>query len=829
MRILPFALRSLRRELRGGELLTVAAALVLGVAVMTAVGTLVNRVELALARSGAELIGGDLGVSGRQSPPQAFADEAARRGLRTARIVSFPSVLFAGERSELAEIKAVDGAYPLRGVLETTADLAGLAPETSPPPDPGEAYADARLLDALGLRPGDSVEFGDGSLRIARRLHAEPDAGGGLVQLAPRILVNLADVEAAGLLGPGSRVSHRLMFAGEPGAVAAMRDWLEPRLDGLRLVSIEDAEQQLRRAFDRAQQFLALAALLAVLLAGVATALAANRFALMRVDTVAILRCLGARQSRVLAALVLQLVLLAIPAALLGLALGLLAQQGLVAALGTLLPDRLPLPQATPALAGVGIGALLLFGFGLPPLLRLRGVPPIRVLNRSLGATPALPLLVYAVAIAAAIALVVVATRDLRLAGYVLGGLAALAAVSALAGFALLTALRRLQGRLRGAWRLGLASLVRRRGLSVVQLVGLSLSLCALLLLAAIGPALLQQWRAQLPPDTPNFFLLNVQPDQRESVSAMLRGVGVERVELEPFASGRLVAINGRAPDDIEFPDPERSERLQRPINFTWRRDFPPANSLVAGEFWTPDDPVPQVSVEREWAERFDLALGDTLTLEIGSRQYTARITSLREADWDSFRVNFFVLLNPAALAGSDGDYSLVTSFHLPAERASELAAVTRAHPNVSLLDIDAVLDRVREVISRVVEAVQLVLGFSLAAGVLVLLAALQATAGERRQEAAVLRTLGARRAQLRSAVLVEFTALGGVAALLALLGAIGTGWLVAVQVFELPPALPWPALLAGAAGGVLVAVVGGWWGTRRIVRVPPAQALRAA
>ncbi|GAB3731256.1 FtsX-like permease family protein [Luteimonas pelagia] len=829
MRLLPFAWRALRRELRGGDLLTVAAALVLGVAVMTAVGTLVNRVNLALARNGAELIGGDLGVAGRQAPPDAFAAEAALRGLATARIVSFPSVLFAGERSELAEIKAVDGGYPLRGVLETTRDLAGLAPEASSAPAPGEAYADARLLDALGLRPGDAVEFGDGMLRIARRLHAEPDAGGGLVQLAPRLLVNLADVEAAGLLAPGSRVSYRLMFAGPPGEVAAMRDWLQPRLDGFRLVSIEDAEQQLRRAFDRAERFLALAALLAVLLAGVATALAANRFALTRVDTVAILRCLGARQSRVLGALAVQLVLLAIPAAVMGLALGLVAQEALVAALGTLLPERLPLPQATPALAGVGIGALLLFGFGLPPLLRLRGVPPVRVLNRNLGRQPALPLLVYGVALAAAIALVVVATRDLRLAGYVLGGLAALALVAAAAGHALLAGLRRLQRRLRGAWRLGLASLARRRGLSVVQLVGLSLSLCALLLLAAVGPALLQQWRAQLPPDTPNYFLLNIQPDQREPVTRMLRDIGVRDVTLEPFASGRLVAINGRDPERIEFDDPDRADRLQRPINFTWREDFPAANRLVEGTFWTPGDTRPQVSLEREWAERYGVGLGDTITLEVGAERYTAEVTSLREADWDSFRVNFFVLLNPAALAGNAEAYSLVTSFHLPKARASALAAITRAHPNASLLDIDAVLERVREVIARVAEAVQLVLGFSLAAGVLVLLAALQATAGERRHEAAVLRTLGARRAQLRAAVLVEFTALGGVAALLALAGAAGTGWLVATRVFELPPALPWPGLLAGAAGGILVALVGGWWGTRRIVRVPPAHALRAS
>ncbi|MFN3842108.1 MAG: ABC transporter permease [Rehaibacterium terrae] len=829
MRMLPFAWRSLRRELRGGDLLTVAAALVLGVAVMTAVGTLVNRVTLALTQSAAEIIGGDFGVAARQPLPEDWAGEASRRGLKTARIVSFPSVLFAGERSQLADIKAVDAGYPLRGTLETTADLAGLDPEATPAPQPGEAYADARLLDALGLRPGDTLEFGHGELRITRRLHAEPDSSGELFQLAPRLLVNLADVEAAGLLGPGSRAQHRLMFAGSPAQIDAFRDWLRPRLDGHRLISIADAEQQLRGSFERAQRFLALAALLAVLLAGVATALAANRFALRQIDAVAILRCLGAPQNRVLGALALQLLLLAVPASLLGLALGLIAQAGLVEALGTLLPDRLPLPQATPALAGIAIGGVLLLGFGLPPLLRLRGVPPVRVLNRSLGARPALPVLVYLAALAAAVALVVFATRDPRLAQYVLGGLAALAAAAGLLGWAMLVVLKRLQRHLRGPWRLGLAALARRRSLSVVQLVGLSLSLCALLLLAAVGPALLQQWRDQLPADTPNYFLLNVQPAQAQDVLAALRDLGVDAPRLEPFATGRLVAINGRPPAELSFPDASAANWLDRPINFSWREDFPPANTLVAGAYWEPGSRAAEVSVETGWARRFGLTVGDTLTLRLGERDFTATISNLRKADWDSFRVNFFLLLNPGALGDDAPAHNLISSFHLPPGHDRQLAALTRAHPNLSLLDIDAILSRVREVIGRVVEAVQMVLAFSLAAGVLVLLAALQATGGERRHESAVLRTLGARRAQLRGAVLVEFAVLGGMAALLAVGGAAATGWLVARELFQLAPALPWDRLLAGGLGGIAIAMLAGGWGTRRIVRTPPARALREA
>ncbi|UYK84163.1 FtsX-like permease family protein [Xanthomonas sacchari] len=825
MNLLRHAARALRRELFAGDLLTVFAALVLGVAVMTAVGTLVDRVTLALTGSAAEVIGGDLGVSGRQDIPAAFAEEAQRRGLRSTRMVSFPSVLFHGDASQMANIKAVATGYPLRGELLVARDTVGAGSERAGPPPRGEAYADPRLLEALGLKLGDALEFGAGTLRVTRVLRAEPDASGELMQLSPPLLVNRADVDAAGLLGPGSRASYRLMFAGAPGEIAALREWLAPRAKAYRLVGIEDTQRGVRGAFDRAGRFLALAALLAVLLAGVATALAANRFALRRIDQVAVLRCLGARQRDILGALAVQLLLLAIPACALGVGLGMLAQVGLVEALGSLIPDRLPLPQATPALAGAGIGLLLLLGFGLPPLLRLRDVPPMRVLNRSFAALPPTSLLVYAAALVATVVLAVYATGDGVLAAWVLGGLTLLAALAAAVGGVLLAVLRRLQGQLRGPWKLGLAALTRRRALSVVQLVGLSLSLCALLLLAVIGPGLLGQWRDRLPADTPNYFLMNIQPDQAEQVLGTLRTLGVADAAVEPFSTGKLVAINGKPPQRREQGPEDDGDGSDRPINFSWRHEFPAANQLLSGRFWAADSTAAEASVEEGWAQRYGLKLGDRITLLLGDQQRSFTVTNVRKADWDSFRVNFFLLLNAGAV--QDAPYNLISAFHLPRASAAQLSGLSRAYPNVSLLDIDAILQRVREVIDRVAQAVQLVMGFSLLAGALVLLAALQATAGERRYDSAVLRTLGARRGQLRGAVLVEFGALGLLAAILAVGAAAIIGVVVARQAFDLTLSPPWPALLLGGLGGVALSLLAGWSGTRRILRTPPALALR--
>ncbi|MFG6088728.1 ABC transporter permease [Stenotrophomonas indicatrix] len=837
MNLLRHAWRALRREALAGDLLTVFAALVLGVAVMTAVGTLVNRVNLALTGSAAEMLGGDLGVAGRDDPPAAFVEEAQRRGLAHTRLASFGSVLFQGDASQMASIKAVEAGYPLRGALRVRATPGGALIADAGMPAKGQAYADPRLLQALGLKAGDDLEFGAGTLRIAGIIESEPDAGGDLLTLSPTLLVNRADVEGTGLLGPGSRINYRVMFAGPAADIASFRQWLLPQVKGMRLLSVNDTQRGVRQAFDLAGRFLGLSALLAVLLAGVATALAANRFALRRIDQVAILRCLGARQRDILAGLALQLLMLAVPACAIGIGLGMAAQEGLVQVLGSLVPQRLPLPEAMPALTGAGIGLLLLFGFGLPPLLRLRGVPPMRVLNRSFAALPPASLLAYVAALAASLVLAVQVTGDLKLALWVLGGLAGLAVAAGVVGFLLLQLLRGLQHRLHGNWRLGLAALTRRRMLAVMQLVGLSLSLCALLLLAVIGPGLLQQWRERLPADTPNYFLINIQPEQRDSVLAALRGLGADDASIEPMATGRLIAINGkpplrvdRTPADDNQPQGEGQrddDDENRPLNFSWRSTFPPANTLVNGTFWKPDSTAAEASVEIGWAKRYGVYPGDRITIAVGEQEREFSVTSVRKADWNTFRPNFFVLLNPNAVG--DTPHNLLSAFHLPAGQAAGLGALVRAQPNLSLLDVDAVISQVRDVMERVAQAVQLVMVFSLLAGVLVLLAALQATAGERRYDSAVLRTLGATRRQLRGAVLVEFGALGALAALLAVGAAAVIGVAVSQKVFELPLLPPWPGLLLGGLLGIGLSLLAGWLGTRRILHTPPALALREA
>jgi len=821
---LAFAARSLRREFRHAELVTLAAALVLAVAALAAVATLASRVERALVASAAELVGGDLGIAAGKPLPADLADEARRRGLATNRLADFPSVVFAGDASRLCDVRASDAAFPLRGAL-TIVDAQGRERPAQAPPR-GTLYADASALAALGAGVGARVQLGGLDLVVGGAIAKSPD-GGNPFRLAPRVLVNVADAESAGLLGAGSRARYRLLVAGEARAVAAFAAWAKPRLpDGAELTTVEDAQQNLRSAFERAESFLRLAALLAAVLSGIAIALAAQRFARRKVEDVALLRCLGASRREILAALSLELALLALPACALGLALG-LALQALVLQLASgLLPGAPPGWPWQPPLAAFAVGVAVLFGFALPPLLRLRDVEPMRVFRRDVGARVRRFDALYLLPVGVGAGLIVFGAGSLRLAATLGAGFAGVALATFLLGLAMLAGARLAAARLPGALRFGLANLARRRALTLLQAGALALGLTAFALLGVVGPSLLERWRADLPADTPNWFLINVQPAQREALQQRLQALGARNVGLLPLAIGKLVAINGRAPKAEDYADRRAAGWINGETRLSWSERLPPANALLEGRWFDAPPARPELSVDRMWVDMFGLKLGDTLTLRVGEREIAATVTSIRGVDWDSFRPNFFLMLDPAHAAALP--HSFVASFHLHGEAAGALAALSREYPNVSLIDLDALLDRVRDIVGRVTGAVSWVLGFSLLAGVLVLLAALAATADERRFEAALLRTLGARRRQLSAAVLAEFAALGLLAGAIATAGSAALGAVLAERVFRLadyvPPLGPLAVLVAGAALAVALA---GWIGTLRIARSAPVAVLR--
>lgn len=824
--ILRMSLRAVARDWRSGELRVMALAIVVAVAAVTAVGFFTSRVERAMAYQATELLGADLVVESARAIRPPLREDAARRGLQIADTVEFPSVVLVGETTALTEVKAVSASYPLRGRLRVSTALFGAEQAVDGGPAPGEVWVEGRLLAQLGLKLGDPLQLGYRELTVTHILTYEPDRGGALFRFAPRVLLNLDDLESTRLVGPASRVRHRMLVAGPEASVRAYRGWVEAQLQGNEEIEgIEDARPEVQTALDRAQRFLSLAALVAVLLGGAAIAVAARHFAERQADAGAILRCLGASQRQVLGVFALRLLWLCLAASLAGALLGYAAQLVLAALLGQWFSMTLPQPSLLPLLAGLLTGVVTLAGFALPPILRLRAVPPLRVLRRDLGAPPPSAWSVGLLALAAMAGLMLWQARDPKLAALVMAGtLAAVVALGLLAAGSIAVLKRFRQGR--GlAWRFGLAGLARRGWGSVVQLSAIGLGIMALLLLAIVRVDLLETWERQLPADAPDHFLINVQRDELGALRTAFEAQGMTVPAFYPMIRGRLVAIAGRevGPEDYENP---RAQRLvAREFNLSFADHLQADNAVLAGEFWMGPDAAPQFSVEEGLASALGIRLGDTLRFDVAGELVEATVTSLRSVQWDSFNANFFVLSPPSLLEPYPATY--ISAFHLGEDRGGFLVELVRAFPSVTVFDVRALLRQVRAIMDRATLAVEFVFLFTLAAGLTVLYAAIQATREDRIREGAILRTLGAHRRQVLKGIAAEFTGMGLLAGGLAASAASLLGWALATRVFELEYTVnPW-LWLVGLLGGGLGVGLAGVLGTRQVLARPPLTVLR--
>lgn len=817
MNTLRLTLRMLARDLRAGELTVLAVALMLAVAALTGVGFLADRVQRAVESEAHQLLGGDLLLTADHPWDATFHAAARERGLRLAESVSFPSMVGSSSGVQLAEIKAVSPEYPLRGRLRVAPRLNAADAEVAVAertPAPGTAWLDERLATLLAAEPPLRLKVGASETAAMAILTFEPDRGFNPTALAPRLLMPLADLAATGLIQPGSRVTWRLHLAGEAPAVAEFRRWAEARLGrGERIEGLDDARPEIRDIVERAQRFLRLAALLTMVLAAVAVGLAARHYMRTHLDACAVMRCLGASERQILLIHGGEFVLLGLAATLAGGGLGYLLQAALQALLAGLVTSALPPPGALPWLHGLAVGSVLVAGFVLPPLLRLKSVPTVRVLRREWGATAPLTVLSYSAGLVCLAGLVFWIAGDMQLGLVVLGGLLCAIALFVLLGHLLLAAVGRLVARrATGGWRIGLANLQRRMGASLVQTVALALGLTTLLLLTLVRDDLLVTWQARVPPDAPNRFVINIQPEQRAAIADFIGAAGLPPPEMEPMVRGRLVRLNGRAIQPHDFVDQRAQRLVDREFNLSARDDLPPGNVVTAGR-WHGAQAATQFSVEQGLAETLNLHVGDRLEFSVAGEPLVAHISSLRQLDWDSMRVNFFVIAPEGSLA--DRPMSYITSFYLPPARADMVNELVRQFPNLTVIDVVTLLRQLQETLDQVVRAVQLVFGFALLAGLAVLYAALQASAGERRHELAVLRALGGRRHQLRTALVAEFLALGAIAGLLAGLAATALGTALARWVFHLDylptPRLLLIGLLAGAVGVVLAGLAATW------------------
>jgi putative ABC transport system permease protein len=827
-----------RRDWRAGELRLLAAALVVAVAAIASVGFFVERMRSALNLQARQLLGGDLVIAADTPLAPELRREAERLGLRVSQTVSFPSMAMAdasggkaAPAALLASLKAVSDGYPLRGAMRVAAAPGEPDAPAAGIPARGTVWVDPALMQGLGLAPGGIVQLGDGKFRIDRVITIEPDRGANFVNFAPRAMIALDDLEATQLVQPASRVTWRLLVAGDAPRVAELEAWAKARpVRGQRVESLENGRPELRNTLDRAQQFLALVSLLSALIAAVAIAVAARRFAQRHLDGCAVMRALGLSQGRLLASLLLEMLWLGLAAGTVGAALGWLGQLVLVRLAAPMIDMPLPASSMLPAAQAVAAGLMLVLGFAAVPLARLAGVPPLRVLRRELGAPPVSAWLAAGAALLAFSLLLLWFSGDRRLAMLAIGGFGAGAVVFvgvAWLAIRALSPLRHLVGRGGGnaALRVALASWTRRQGASIAQIAALSVGLMALMLLTVTRGDLLDSWQRASPPDAPNRFVINIQPDQRDAVAAVLRDAGIAQTELHPMIRGRLIEVNGK-PIGIDRFDDERARRLvEREFNLSYMDRMQPHNETVAGRWLDPS--ASEVSMEAGIMDTLGLSLGDRLTFDVAGEPVTVSAVGVRKVAWDSMRVNFFMVLSRQALG--DRPQTWITSFHLPPGRASLTNELLARFPNLTVFDTTAIVRQVQGILEHVVRAVQFLFVFTLAAGVVVLYAALASSRDERVREAGLMRALGASRRQLQRAQLAELAATGALAGLLAALGAIAIGAVLADQVFRFEFTPRWgPVPLAMLAGAALSSIAG-WFSLRSVVDSPPLATLRNA
>ena len=827
--------RSLWRDLRSGELRLLVLAVTLAVAALTAVGFFADRLQGGMQRDARQLLGGDAVIVSDNPLPPAFEAKARGLGLQVVETLGFPTMARAtearGGNSKLVALKVVAPGYPLRGALRVAAQTDGQGDLTRDIPAPGQAWVEAPLLEALGLALGDELLLGDASLRVTRLIVNEPDRGAGFMNFSPRVMVHRADLAATGLVQPASRLTYRQAVAGEDAGVNAFVAWAQGEVKnrtvrGVRVESLQGGRPELGQTLERAEKFLNLIALLAALLSAVAVALSARGFAANHLDDCAMLRVLGLSQRTIASAYTFEFAAVGLMASALGVLCGYAVHHVFVLLLAGLVDAALPAPGIWPVLFGMGMGLTLLLAFGLPPVLQLAQVPPLRVIRRDVGRLKPASVGVLAVGVAGFAALLLAASSDLTLGLIAVGGFAGATGVFALLSWLAVKLLRwQVNESTAPRWLvLATRQISARPAYTVVQVSALSVGLLALVLLVLLRTDLINSWRKATPADAPNRFVINVMPEQGDAFRQALTEAGVTRFDWYPMIRGRLVAVNGRPVTPEDYTD-ERARRLvDREFNLSHSAVQPVQNLVVDGR-WVEEEAT-AISVEDGLAKTLGLKLGDALLFDIGGVQNEARITSLRKVDWGSLRANFFAMYPVSRMADVPSTY--LGAFKAPASPGFDNALVRR-FPNITNVDMSSTFAQVQRVLDQVIRAIEFLFAFTLAAGLVVLFAAVTATREERAREFAILRAMGARSSLLRQVQRAELLGVGLLAGLLASVVASVVGWALAHYVFQFEWVVSLWVPLWGSLSGALLALVAGWWSLREVLRRPVVETLRRA
>ncbi len=824
---LRFGPRLLWREWKGGELTVLLLALLVAIASHTSIGHFTDRVGRAMAIGANDIIGGDLVLSSSREPKPSVPQKAIDLGITVALVHHFLTVVNADDDILLVAVKSVGNNYPLKGSLKVTEELFGPEKSLRHGPRPGDVWVEARVLHALGISLGDKIRIGETALTARKILTYEPDRGNNLYSFNPRLMINDTDLTKTEIIQPGSRVWFRHLFSGEAAAIDEFKGWLEKNIEpGQRIRTLDDDRPAVSRALSKAQQYMGLASLIALLLAAVAIANSGRHYSERHYDTSALLRCLGCGQNDILGIYLIQLCLLALIGGLLGNILGWAAQAGLFAAVGDLLPDNIPKPGWQPVISGMILSFVVLLGFTLPSILRLKSVSPQRVLRQDLTPLPLSSRLVYLVTAGLIAVMMWVYTGSLILTIGIIAGSLVVLVIAALGIYGLFQLISKWLVKVPLSLRSGIRNFLRRRRQAVAQTMAFGLTIMAMLIVVFLRTELISNWQDTIPENAPNHFVLNIQTSETVNFNRFLSENNFKADQLYPVVRGRLTRINGTAVTEHVSKEERRNESLSRELNLTWSAEVPLDNQILEGDWWdSPGGDTKVVSVESELAEKLSIDIGDKLTFFTGDQNWEAEVTSLRSVKWDNFNPNFYMVFNPGALDRLPTTW--LSSFYLEPARKKTLVGMLEQFPSITLLEVDAILNQVKSIISQVSMAVEAILFFILAAGFVVTLSAIQSTMDDRLREGALIRTLGANRRLLRVNQWSEFASMGFISGLIGVAGAEITNATLYKQIFELEFSPTWWAWILVPLASAFFIGLAGSYSSRKILSEPPMNSLR--
>jgi putative ABC transport system permease protein len=823
MKLLRFAAKLVGRDFKAGEIWIFILSLLIAITCISSVQMFTDRVQRAMDQEAATLLGGDLVLSSNQPIGDEIRQSAKRAELNTSEIIRFLSMVRTDQNFTLANIKAVDLHYPLRGHLEISDDFLQKAMITNTVPKQGSVWVQGRLLSQMKIKIGDLIKLGDAQLTVTKVLSYEPDHAGSWFELAPRIIMNEKDLDKAHILQLGARASYQLLMTGSPEALAQFESGLKPLLKpGQRLLNAKADRPSLARVLERTNHYLNLTGVIAVSLAGIAIALACQKYIGRHQNTIALMRCFGCNMATIIGVFTAGLCLLSLISIVFGVCLGFGSQYILEALFTGLVNFQLPKTQIIASWPAVVIGVLLVFGFAFPQLLRLRNVSSLRLLRPSQEPLPQQSPLIYGTALSVITAILFWQSGNGALLMILLVAFSISISVMYLLGVLLLNLLGKLSHHFQSTWRMGL---LRHRSNSLLHITAFGITFLVILMLGIVRQDLLYSWQAELPENTPNYFLINIASDEVEPIRQFLDQHQVQHQPLYPIIRGRLTERNGKPILQTLNEEQQADNALYRDLNLTYHPESPPGNPIIEGKWWRFDETKHLVSLEEGVATRLGLKIGETIGLNIAGREVSAKIVNLRQVTWTSFKPNFFMIFTPSVL--NDFPSTYMTSFYLPKEKVGLLSGLIQQHPNATLLDVADIITNIQKVIDHMSLALTYILVFMILVGLMVLFAGIVANIEQRSHVSAIMRAQGATSQQIRIMLLSEFLSIGLLAGISAAITAIFSSWLVSFVLLGLPSHLSWWPLWVAPLSSALLITTAGYWGSRTVLRSTPMQLLK--